>query len=60
MFFFLNYVCFAQTAALQKEGRALCEKSRAYVRLLKFKSVVPHAGMPSTAKQSQRTRKRKP
>ena len=37
-------MCFAQTAALQREGRAPCEKSRGHVRLGRWcrTSVVPH------------------
>ena len=40
---FLYYVCFAQTAALQREGRAPCEKNRGHVRLGRWSrtSVVP-------------------
>ena len=39
-------MCFAQTAALQREGRAPCEKSRGHVRLGRWcrTSVVPHVG----------------
>ena len=48
------YVCFGQTAALQREGRAPCEKSRGHVRLGRWcrTSVVPYGYYSSSGCRS--------